>query len=398
MRNKFNDVRVAQVAGSLTYTSLLSLVPLLTVVLTVMSQFSQFAQLGGSLRAFLLDNLLPDRAGKVIATYAVQFSQKASNLTIVGTTVLFITAVMLLQTVERTFNNIWGIRRPRAWWVRIPNHWLALTLGPLLLAVSVVATGYLIKASLGVVDEPMWVRTFVYRLSPALMLSIFFGYLFHTVPNRHLVLWHSIVGGLVAGCGVVAIQRLFGFYLSKLPNVTLIYGTFSVVPIFLIWLYFSWTAILLGAIVAAVLPDFYARRGLLPDTPAGHIHSALRIMIALIESQQQGKALSLMNIARRSGQLQAHAERMLEDMLQAGWVARTENDEWMLSIAAGALKLGDVIAQLVIGSLPESTRAQHARNADQRVVEAAFARVRATLDTPIIDLIGNQPSGKNQVG
>ncbi|MFT4173737.1 MAG: YihY family inner membrane protein [Rhodocyclaceae bacterium] len=384
---KFNEVRVAQVAGSLTYTTLLSLVPLLAVVLSIMSQFAPFARLGLAMRGFLLDNLLPDRAGKVIATYAVQFSQKASNLTIVGTALLVITAVLLLQTVEHTLNHIWEVRRPRPWWLRLPTYWLALTLGPVLFAASVAATSELITVSLGWVDSPQWIGSVVYRVFPGILLSCFFGYLFHTVPHRRLVLWHSAVGGLVAGLGVMIIQRVFGLYLARLPSFTLIYGAFSVVPIFLIWLYLSWIAILLGAIVAAVMPDFVARRRVLPDTIGGRIHAALRMVITLTEAQRTGRPVSPTTLARRGGLTPTRLERMLEDMRSAGWVMRTDAGDWSLTIAAERLTLGDVIMTLVVGILPDTSRHADMLDGDQRIVEHALARVQASLDTPIPQLM-----------
>jgi membrane protein len=388
VRAKFNEVRVAQVAGSLTYTTLLSLVPLLAVVLSIMSQFAPFARLGLAMRAFLVENLLPDRAGKVIATYAVQFSQKASNLTIVGTALLVVTAVLLLQTVEHTLNQIWEV--PRPWWLRLPTYWLALTLGPVLFAASVAATSELITVSLGWVDNPQWIGTLVYRMFPGILLSCFFGYLFHSVPHRRLVLWHSAVGGLVAGLGVMIIQRVFGLYLARLPSFTLIYGAFSVVPIFLIWLYLSWIAILLGAIVSAVMPDFVAHRRILPDTIGGRIHAALRMTIALTEAQRAGRSASPVMLGRRSGLTPTRLERMLEDMRSVGWVARTDAGDWSLTIAADRLTLGDVIMTLVIGILPDTSRHADMHDGDQRIVEHALARVQASLDTPIPRLMDDE--------
>ena len=139
VRRKFAQERVLPTASALTYTTLLSLVPMVTVVLLVMRQFSPFMKLGEGMRAFLLQNLLPERAGKVVATYALQFSDKASSLTVVGTVMLVITAVMLLATIDRTFSGIWEVTRPRAWFVRIPVYWVVLTLGPVIFAASVAA-------------------------------------------------------------------------------------------------------------------------------------------------------------------------------------------------------------------------------------------------------------------
>lgn len=388
MRAKSADARIAQTAGSLTFTTLLALVPLLTVTLTLMSKFTQFATLGSGLRNFLLENLLPDRAGKVIAIYVVQFSQKASSLTLVGTGMLLLTAVMLLQTIDRTLNSIWAIRRPRPWWVRMPTYWLVITLGPFLLAGGIALLGMLVNTSLGLVQEPRWVGTFAHTMMPAVLLGSLFTYMFHKVPNRPMELRHSIVGGVIAALGIVMVQRLFGLYLSKLPNFTLIYGTFSVVPIFLVWLYFTWIAVLTGAVVAAVLPDFQSRHKLLPETPSGRIHAALRLVVALAEAQKRGVAQELAVLAEKSGQSRVGAEQMLDDMEQAGWAVRTEAADWVLNKSAHTLSLGDVMAWLALGGGPEPDVGID----EQRVIRAALARLRSALDTPVASLLDEATS------
>ena len=64
---RFRDGRCAQVAASLAFTTLLSLVPFVTLVAVVFSRLPQSQRLDAALRGFLLDNLLPEKAGKVIA-------------------------------------------------------------------------------------------------------------------------------------------------------------------------------------------------------------------------------------------------------------------------------------------------------------------------------------------
>lgn len=352
VRRRFLERRVLQTAGSLTYTTLLSLVPMVTVVLGAMRQFKPFSQFGDDMRAFLLQNLLPERAGKMIATYALQFSQKASSLTFVGTMFLVLTAVMLFQTIDHALNGIWNVRRPRVWYVRIPVYWLALTLGPLIFAASVAATSELLTVSRDLVDEhSLWLGTLMDRTMTTLLLSALFGFMFHAIPNRRLNVWHSVVGGLVAGVGVVVSHRLFGFYLSKLPSFTLIYGTFSVLPIFLIWVYLSWLMVLLGATIAAVLPDFFLRHTQLPETGAGRVVAAIRLAQALAFAQQRGQVAGLADLARDSHQTMAAADEMLEILRSAGWVVRTDEGAWMLCVAAEKLSLGALLALITFGSV-----------------------------------------------
>jgi DNA-binding IscR family transcriptional regulator len=132
-----------------------------------------------------------------------------------------------------------------------------------------------------------------------------------------------------------------------------------------------------------VLPDFQSHHKLLPETPSGRIHSALRLVVALAEAQKKGIAQALGELAEKSGQSRVGAEQMLDDMAQAGWAVRTELGDWVLSKSAHTLSLGDVMAWLALGGGPEPDVGIE----EQRVVSAALARLRSALDTSVASLV-----------
>ncbi len=253
---RFREERCAQAAASLAFTTLLGLVPLLAVALVLISKFDLFSGLGEALRAFLLANLLPEKAGKVIAAYALQFSQKAGRLTAIGTALLAATAILLMLSVDRVFGQIWRIKRPRPLLRRIAVYFGALVLGPIALGASIALTSYLVTASLGLVNEPKWVTDLALKTLSVALLAVLFAALYHFVPNRPVQRRHAIVGGVTAALGFALAQRLFALYVAKFPTYTLIYGAFATVPIFLVWLYLSWLVVLVGALVTALLGEW----------------------------------------------------------------------------------------------------------------------------------------------
>ncbi len=257
---RFREERCAQAAASLAFTTLLALVPLLTVALVLISHFDLFSGLGTALRNFLLANLLPERAGKVIANYALQFSQKTGRLTALGTGMLVVTALLLLLSIDRVFGQIWRVKRPRPLLKRIFVYLVVLILGPIVLGASVAAVTYLMTASLGLVNEPKWMTNLLLRILPALLLAALCGLLYYAMPNRSVAALHAVFGGVVAALGFTLVQRGFGFYVSAFPSYTLIYGAFATAPIFLIWLYLSWLVVLAGALATAVLGDMKSSR------------------------------------------------------------------------------------------------------------------------------------------
>lgn len=251
---RFKAERCAQVAASLSFSTLLGLVPLIVVSLALMTHMPFSAGVSAALEKFLLANLLPEKAGIIIARYLGQFAHKAERLTLIGGLWLAATALIQMLTIERAFNAIWRVKATRPLLRRIFMHMVGLLLGPLLFGGSLGVIGYIAGISFGLVDEPKWLNTFFFRLVPLALMTLLFALLYHAVPNRHVSKWHATAGGLFATLGFSMMQRLFGLYIAKFPTYTMIYGAFSAVPIFLVWLYLSWSVVLIGALIVAEIP------------------------------------------------------------------------------------------------------------------------------------------------
>ena len=340
--DRFRHVRAQQSAASLAFTTLLSLVPLIAVSVGVASRFRVFDALGNALRGFLLDNLLPDKAGAVIAKYTIQFSQQANKLTAVGSVTLFIGSIVMLLTIDRAFNQIWQVARPRPLLSRLVVYWMVLTLGPLVLGGAWVGVTEIVSASLGLVDEPRWLQTGLSSVVPMLLLTGFLTLLYFAVPNRRVRFCHALIGGVAAAGGVLLMQRLFGLYLSQFGSYTLIYGAFSVVPVFLLWLYVCWVVILMGAVVAAILPEYQAGYRVIHRFPGRRYYGALLMLAELARAQREGGTRPLRVLANLSRVGIADTEFTLYAMRAAGWVEKTDNHQWLL-----ACRLEDLSVQSV---------------------------------------------------
>jgi len=85
---------------------------------------------------------------------------------------------------------------------------------------------------------------------------LFLGGLYHVLPNTRVATRDAAWAGLLAALGFLLLQKGFELYLSNFPTYTAVYGTFATLPMFLLWLYLSWAVVLLGALVAATLPEF----------------------------------------------------------------------------------------------------------------------------------------------
>ena len=248
---RFREESFAQLAASLSFTTLLSIVPFVAVVLTVASLFPLFGNLVDQLDNFLVANLLPGKSGGVVAKYTYQFSQKATRLTFAGIAVLAVTSLFLMFSIERAFNHLWRVSKPRPIVQRFALYGAVMVVGPLVAGAVLATMSYAVSLSLGFFNEPAWVRQAIFKTLALIMLGGFFTFLYYAVPNAKVRLLHAFVGGGLATAGVAVMQRLFELYLAKFPTYTLIYGAFATLPIFLVWMYLCWTVVLIGALVVA---------------------------------------------------------------------------------------------------------------------------------------------------
>lgn len=256
---RFRAERYAQTAAALSFATLLGLVPMLVVGATLIDTLPFGIKLATALEQFLRATLLPEKAGDVIAKYLGQFTHRAGRATWIGLALLGTTALLQMLTIERAFDAIWKVRKQRPWLKRLGLHLLTLLLGPLVFGGALASITFLATVSFGLVDEPRWVRIAFSETLPLTFLVLLFSLLYWALPNRPVSRWHAGISGFLAALAFVGMQWLFALYIVKLPTYALIYGAFAVVPIFLLWLYLSWSVILIGALMTAELPNALRR-------------------------------------------------------------------------------------------------------------------------------------------
>lgn len=195
---RFFDDGCLTLAGSLTYTALLSLVPLLTIALTLITAFPVFEDVTQGVDDFIAKNMLPPAVAKTVTGWIENFTQSAAGLTAAGLVVLAVTAILLMLTIERAFNKIWRVSRPRPLALRILTYGAVLTLGPLLIGISLTITSYLVTVSLGVARHLPGAGTVVLAVVPVVLTAIAFTLAYLIVPNRRVRVVDAAIGGVAA--------------------------------------------------------------------------------------------------------------------------------------------------------------------------------------------------------
>ncbi|MGF6657441.1 membrane protein [Paraburkholderia youngii] len=326
---RIGEDRIPQVAGSLTFTTMLALVPLATVAFALFTAFPIFSSFQASLQFFLADHLMPAQLNDQIFKYLNQFASKAKGLTTIGMIILFVTAVMTMMTVESAFNVIWRVRKARPVAQRILVYWAIITLGPILIGVSLSISSYLFTQSMSFSAAQRITPLIEWALASATLpfTMLAFTILYVYLPNCRVEWRDAVVGGVIAAVAFELAKRGFGYYVRRIPTYTAVYGAFAAVPLFLVWMYLCWFITLTGAMIASALPAIRIGQFHRPVFYGSNLFDSLELLARLCEAREGGRrGYPMPELARMLRRDKDTTLMLLQRLEEIQWIARLEED------------------------------------------------------------------------
>ena len=248
----FADDKVKMRASALTFFSLLSIVPILAMAFGIAQGFGLDKELERQLINYFqgqeeilkqslsyANNLLSNTRGGIIAG--------------VGVILLIYSVMELLQNIERSFNDIWYIKKERPLVRKFTDYLAIIIFAPVLLVISNSLTVFIsgeIKRLTETVELLGLFKGLIFpalRLLPYLVIWILFSLLYVIMPNTKVKLKSAIIAGVMAGSAFLITEWALIQFQINVSEYNTIYGSFSILPLFLIWLQLSWLIVLFGA-------------------------------------------------------------------------------------------------------------------------------------------------------
>ncbi len=269
-------------AMSLVYTTLLSIIPLLALSFSVLKGLGYHEDLEPVLFSFL-EPLGTDRAYELTARVMDLVNNvRGTVLGSIGFVFLLYTVISMVQKVEESFNFIWRVEQPRSFTRRFSEYLSVIVIGP---AASVAAFGLMAafrNTSLMqmIADyEPFGTILFIIgSLTPYLLVTGVFTFMYAFIPNCSVRLRAALTGGVFAGALWAAAGLIFTSFVAGSTRTVVIYASFAIAIVALVWLYVSWLVLLLGAQLS-----FYVQNPqyLRPGRDEIRLNSSLRERVAL---------------------------------------------------------------------------------------------------------------------
>ena len=336
-------------AQALTYNTVFALIPLLAFALSVVRFFvgteEILARIGEALSRFLN----PGALSKAQQTIFDLVNEAQRGPLGAASMIIFLTMVVgLLMQFEEVLNEIFRLKKGRAFLQKITVYWMGLTLGPLLIALPLGVTIYL--AHLGL--KGLGVVPFLLKFWTIPTIILLFAGIYIYLPATKVKLIPALIGATVSAILWIMVASLYAIYTSKAVAYSKLYGSLSAIPFFLLWLWVNWMVVLLGAEITAVLQEkekIIAHY--LASNNISYLLLALGSLIIIYHHYRKGiEGPDITTLAKRLKASPYYLEDIIEKLSKKG-IIKEYNNTLILAKDAEALPLTE-IQQAIEGELP----------------------------------------------
>lgn len=245
----FLDKKMFVAAASLTYSTLLAIVPIIAVVFAIARGFGYNIYIEQWFRDSLSSQ---PQAAEIIISFVNSYLIHTKSGVFLGIGLLFMlwTVIMLIDNIEQVFNDIWQVNKPRSIYRTITDYTSMFFLAPIGIVVSSGLTLAVTSFAGNNLSETYVLGPllrFLIDLTPFLLMSAVFVFLYVFMPNTKVNFSSAIVPGILAGCAMQGLQFAYIHSQIWVTGYNAIYGSFAALPLFLLWLQISWIICLFGA-------------------------------------------------------------------------------------------------------------------------------------------------------
>lgn len=368
-------------AMALAFKTLLSLAPLLAVVFSLLKAFG----VHNRMEPALAEALAPlGEKGQEITAHLIGFVNKmsAGALGSVGLVALFITVLSLMGSIEEAFNHMWRVKSPRKLARRFSDYLSAILVGPVLVfaAVTITATlqnNAIVQALMSLQALGVAILALL-RLVPYLTLWGAFTFVYMFIPNTRVRLRSALVGGLVAAVLWQTVGWGFAVFVASSTRYYVIYSSFAILLLFLLWLHVGWVIVLLGAQVTYAhqhIHYFLGDRDALAQSAAGREKLALLMLLLIGRNFRLG--LAPLTVSEIAAQLRVPAGVVKEFMVMfAGLklvLPLADEDTFVLGRDPGTITIREILD--CVRNAGKSGKTQGEGDKEERLVDDLLSEV-----------------------
>ena len=254
----FLNANLQSQAAALTYHTILALVPALAILFAIGRGFGFH-----NLLETQLFNYIPaqkETLDTIVGFVDAYLAQSSQGIFVgIGIALLLWTMISLMSNIESAFNSIWGIKQGRSIWRKITDYTAMLLILPVLMICSSGLSLFMTSTlqNLFAFEFMSPIISILLKCASYAFTWLFFAAMFMLIPNTKVKFKNALIAGFFTGTGFLILQWIFVSGQMYVSKYNAIYGSFSFLPLLLIWLQFTWVIILSGIAICYSSQSIY---------------------------------------------------------------------------------------------------------------------------------------------
>jgi len=338
-------------AMGLVYATLLSLVPLLAFAFAILKAFGAHRDL----EPIILEFFKPVGASAPELTHKVmEFADRVSTGIVgsLGLALLLWTLLGTIKKVEDSFNFLWRVEHARSFARRITEYIALLIVGPVVVVSFIGLSHRALDSATAEFGHymPFWDRFtewLTIEIAPYLMVAAIFTAVYMFVPNTKVKWKPALIGGVVAGILWAAVGSLFTALVVYSTRLTIVYAGFAIIVAALLWTYFGWLILLIGAQLSFYVQNRnYLRLGLteLRLSAVQREQLTLKVMYLIARAYQDGKTRwSVDSLAHELGMPGIAISRVINSLESARLITLTDDEKLLPARDLGQISVQEIL-------------------------------------------------------
>ncbi|WP_324791444.1 YihY/virulence factor BrkB family protein [Sulfuricurvum sp.] len=231
------DREITVYASSLSFYTIFTVVPLLIISLSLIANVPVFEEQYAKIQIFIFENMMPVQTAAV-AGYLESFFQNSVQLGVIGFATMIVSSLLFFQNFEHIVSKIFKTPK-RKLWDAITTYWTLITLAPIILITSMSLKAYLIAHVSGILLQALSIFPFM------LLWGIFFV-IYHIAVNADVTTKAATISSFIVAVVWGLAKNSFIQYVFYNKTYATMYGSFSALIFFFLWIYVSWIIVIYG--------------------------------------------------------------------------------------------------------------------------------------------------------
>ena len=310
---------------SLSFYTILALVPILAILFSLAGWFGAEDYI-----VHQIDKVTPlkEETLDILTSFSNNLLNNARNGVLAGVGFIFLgwTFIQMFSLIEASFNAIWHVKKSRTIIRKISDYITFFIFVPLVFIVLNGAVIFLLSK----LDGINFLYYIIAKIFPLVSLTVFFMSLYLVMPNTSVKAFPAFFASLITSIAFYIFQYTFILLQSSLINYNVIYGSFSVIFIFLIWIRVSWFIIILGVHISYLIQN--ANFDLNIDNGAVNISFNSRLYVTLKILEELVKRYLNKDVPANLDELRKVIksspfliESVLEDLIKGTYIISSED-------------------------------------------------------------------------